>query len=183
MDIILKGKLLSIKENCTTKGETICAGQEAEISISPEELLEQITHKQIGELLEKINLPKELIPNQDRIFIKHIKAHLKEGEEVICKICGKTAEEIINPNYFPHPENQKYCKCKEPRVYEELIKGISTKRNYCEYCHKPLLPKEEKIDPLNYSFADNDHRVLGNKINELIRKLNAKQKNLMRILG
>ena len=27
-------------------------------------------------------------------FEKHIKAHLKDGEEVICKICGKTAKEI-----------------------------------------------------------------------------------------
>jgi hypothetical protein len=29
-------------------------------------------------------------------FISHIQAHLKPGEEVICKICGKTAKEIIN---------------------------------------------------------------------------------------
>ena len=27
-------------------------------------------------------------------FEKHIKSHLQEGEVVICKICGKTAEEI-----------------------------------------------------------------------------------------
>lgn len=27
-------------------------------------------------------------------FVKHIKAHLKKDEEVICKICGKTVEEI-----------------------------------------------------------------------------------------
>ena len=32
----------------------------------------------------------------DNIFIKHIQAHLKPDEEVICKICGKTAKEIIN---------------------------------------------------------------------------------------
>lgn len=31
----------------------------------------------------------------DSIFIKHIKDHLKEGQEVVCKICGKTAKEII----------------------------------------------------------------------------------------
>lgn len=33
----------------------------------------------------------------DNLFINHIQSHLKEGEKVICKICGKTAEEIINP--------------------------------------------------------------------------------------
>ena len=27
-------------------------------------------------------------------FVKHIKAHLKDGQEVICKICGKTVEQI-----------------------------------------------------------------------------------------
>ena len=33
--------------------------------------------------------------SQDNIFIRHIQSHLKEGEEVICKICEKTAKEII----------------------------------------------------------------------------------------
>ena len=37
----------------------------------------------------------EDMKNKDIIFIKHIQSHLKEGEEVICKICGKTAKEII----------------------------------------------------------------------------------------
>lgn len=27
-------------------------------------------------------------------FVNHIQAHLEEGESVICKICGKTIEEI-----------------------------------------------------------------------------------------
>ena len=30
----------------------------------------------------------------DHKFIRHIQAHLKPGEEVICKICGKTVKEI-----------------------------------------------------------------------------------------
>ena len=33
--------------------------------------------------------------NMDTKFIRHIQAHLEEGQEVICKICGKTAKEII----------------------------------------------------------------------------------------
>ena len=32
----------------------------------------------------------------DTIFIKHIQSHLSEGQEVICKICGKTAKEITD---------------------------------------------------------------------------------------
>ena len=35
-----------------------------------------------------------LAESKDDIFIKHIQKHLKEGQEVICKICGKTAKEI-----------------------------------------------------------------------------------------
>ncbi len=30
-----------------------------------------------------------------KFFIDHIHAHLKDGEAVICKICGRTAQEII----------------------------------------------------------------------------------------
>ena len=33
---------------------------------------------------------------KNSIFINHIKDHLKDGEVVICKICGKSSDEIIN---------------------------------------------------------------------------------------
>ena len=33
----------------------------------------------------------------DKQFIEHIQAHLKPGEVVICKICGKTIDEICQP--------------------------------------------------------------------------------------
>jgi hypothetical protein len=32
----------------------------------------------------------------DEIFISHIQNHLQEGQNVVCKICGKTAVEIIS---------------------------------------------------------------------------------------
>lgn len=38
---------------------------------------------------------KLLEKDEDNIFIKHINKHLKEGEEVICKICKKSAKQII----------------------------------------------------------------------------------------
>ena len=37
--------------------------------------------------------PKPL--SRDNIFIEHIQSHLKEGQEVICKICGKSANAIV----------------------------------------------------------------------------------------
>ena len=42
---------------------------------------------------EKIAKLKAKLEGAEK-FEKHIKAHLKDGEEVICKICGKTAKEI-----------------------------------------------------------------------------------------
>ena len=36
----------------------------------------------------------DLRPGKDQLFIDHIKSHLKDGESVICTICGKTVEEI-----------------------------------------------------------------------------------------
>lgn len=38
---------------------------------------------------------KEQDKERDNIFIKHIKSHLAEDEYVICKVCGRKAEEII----------------------------------------------------------------------------------------
>ncbi len=32
----------------------------------------------------------------DEIFISHIQNHLEKGQNVVCKICGKTAIEIIS---------------------------------------------------------------------------------------
>lgn len=48
-------------------------------------------------VLEKKMLEKKLadIKQRDAVFIQHIQSHLRGGEEVICKICGKTAKEII----------------------------------------------------------------------------------------
>ena len=39
------------------------------------------------------NLVRQL--ETDTIFINHIQSHLTKEEKVICKICGKSAEEII----------------------------------------------------------------------------------------
>lgn len=37
----------------------------------------------------------------DRIFIAHIQSHLKPGQEVVCKICGRTAKEICGEKPAP----------------------------------------------------------------------------------
>jgi hypothetical protein len=47
---------------------------------------------------ENLKLGKKLNKNRDTIFIDHVKSHLKDNEFVICKICGKSADEIIKEN-------------------------------------------------------------------------------------
>lgn len=48
-------------------------------------------------LLGWTDLIRDLIVSsgRDRKFIAHIQSHLTEGQEVVCKICGKTAKEIV----------------------------------------------------------------------------------------
>lgn len=60
-----------------------------------------ILHLQIGTVFNEANadmvvgiLNRSEILGADDKFIRHIQAHLKPGEEVICKICGKSAAEI-----------------------------------------------------------------------------------------
>jgi hypothetical protein len=43
---------------------------------------------------------------KNEVFINHIANHLKKGEKVICKICGKTVEEI-----FKEKEFRQVCVC------------------------------------------------------------------------
>ena len=60
----------------------------------------------------------------DKAFIEHIQSHLKNGEEVICKICGKSAREICIEN----------CKCKKFGGFHIPIRGLVI----CDICNKPV---------------------------------------------
>ena len=42
------------------------------------------------------------------VFIKHINAHLKEGEHVICMICNKTVDEIYEEDKAKYVKKGKY---------------------------------------------------------------------------
>lgn len=35
-------------------------------------------------------------PSKEEIFVRHIESHLEKGQEVICKICGKTIDQIAD---------------------------------------------------------------------------------------
>ena len=50
----------------------------------------KLNSEEIMERLEKI----EGRASKSEIFVGHVQNHLKEDEKVICKICGKTIDEI-----------------------------------------------------------------------------------------
>jgi len=47
--------------------------------------------------------------NKGTVFIRHIQQHLAGNEVVICKICGKTVEQI----YEEYKQNQAYRRIKQ----------------------------------------------------------------------
>ena len=96
---------------CSHQFDSALAELESYYVLSDDELRELLPRKRDVDGLDKVYWAKDIIRNnaiddcfkalqgkvpKDNIFISHIQAHLKEGQEVICKICGKTAKEIID---------------------------------------------------------------------------------------
>ena len=48
------------------------------------------------EFFKENYVPADLMKTDGDKFVKHIKSHLHEWEIVICKICGKSINEIVN---------------------------------------------------------------------------------------
>ena len=42
------------------------------------------------------------------IFIQHIQDHLKDGEDVVCKICNKTVDDIYEEDKDKHVKKGRY---------------------------------------------------------------------------
>lgn len=68
-------------------------------SILPKHINNELPHncaidKCIQQLKQAEKEGKICINPPESVFINHIKSHLKEGEFVICKICGKDVAEI-----------------------------------------------------------------------------------------
>lgn len=72
------------------------------------------SHGEHEETIELFELPDL----NDSIFINHIQSHLKDNEDVICKICGKTAIEIISKERV-----KGYCKilANDDKALTEII--------------------------------------------------------------
>lgn len=70
------------------------------MSYSPNQLEFMIEGKNLG-LITFSQSNQEHGITEDTIFINHIQSHLKLGEKVVCKICGKTADEIITSSREP----------------------------------------------------------------------------------
>ena len=89
-------KIISFdKPECTCK-QTAADGSERGWMELTEELRERC--QQLEAELEQVKAENQRIKKQnlaDAIFINHIQLHLSDGDRVICKICGETAEDII----------------------------------------------------------------------------------------
>jgi len=171
------------------------------VNISPRELLEQITHKEIGEILDLINLPREK-SKQDKdgnpIWVK------PQGLNITCDKCGKRITEQ-GALYFSPPDLNAQCTknhiCKE--CYEK-DKPPPITNSLCETCQEickatykrtscPLYKsvcgcgKPEKIKELDYGklcvcdYGDTDKIIehiltLAKKINSIIHFLDKEGK-------
>lgn len=77
-----------------TKGHSnIYYDQEAEEELYGIKPLAEAANNYIIDLNKEVKELKEKLEIAER-FEKHIEEHLNEGEVVICKICGKSANEI-----------------------------------------------------------------------------------------
>lgn len=52
------------------------------------------------------SMPETVEGSKAEQFVRHIEAHLTEGQVVVCKICDKTIDEIYSPNE-PEKETEK----------------------------------------------------------------------------
>ncbi len=68
--------------------------ENATIELSPRELLEQLTHKQIGELLDEINLPQPAKEEKSCKCKPDRKGQLPATPEGLCGKCGKPIKEL-----------------------------------------------------------------------------------------
>lgn len=155
--------------------------QDTTIELSPREFLEQISHKQIGELLKMINLPQ---PQQeesgelkaDEVTLAFFRKYLEMPNGILEDLC----REIIRLKEKPQ---QEFCKCSIPTCQ---ILGKDYDPNFCFHCWKPIHsePKKEieELDrePALSDFISIDTRmkneflIIKDKLNELIRHLNRK---------
>ena len=157
---------------------------EATISLTPQELLEQLTANQLCHLhmeIEKIINPQ---PPQDKDLKKlceatqdgTLKEMFKKQEYCSCPRDYKPGDVIKCDEVFPVPicakchlpirkePPQKYCSCEKPK--EDFNNGVHP--HYC-FCGKPL-PPAKKIEELKTSgFHSPEEYRLIDKLNEVIR--------------
>jgi hypothetical protein len=102
----------------------------------------------------------------DRIFIGHIQSHLQEGEKVVCKICGRTAEEITGqaaPSPAAHPLS---------KLTENMVDMTPEQHKAADECLKelihgtpaPTIKKDLTVGPSAEGYWDNSgqhHPAIG----------------------
>ena len=68
------------------------------------------------------------------VFVEHVINHLRVGEEVICKICGKTVAEIAAESSQPAVQ----ADAQKPCPLCEMMMRPDHSFNYCFQCGRDL---------------------------------------------
>ncbi len=150
-EIKLKGRLLSPIINKNTNEIRLArVGEEAEIILTPRELLEQLTHKEVGGLLDLINLPQ---PKQ------------KEPIFFDCTLT-KFAEQLDVPLW----KAMEFGKYFQPK--QELPKKKIERLNLPCFVHDYFLQHKDGFVSKALQVLNDHIGMLETKLNETIDKLN-----------
>ena len=96
----------------------------------------------------------------DRIFIGHIQSHLQEGEKVVCKICGRTAEEITGQAApSPAPTIKKDLTVEVEEAMEKIItrlegRGCSEEIDVIKAALRPKVVSRDVVKDIIDSLID-----------------------------
>ena len=71
-----------------------------------------------------------------RKFIDHIKDHLKDSEEVVCKICGKTVDEIFEGEVRIYNSNNTVYDISHEKEHKHLY-TVHIEEVKCAICGEP----------------------------------------------
>ncbi len=183
--IIVKGKLIRANQPLTGWGvEVPMEGTEATIELSPRELLEQIPHAQIAELLEMINLPQPQQehskqnkdgnpiwekPQQDKCPKEAKSEKTFELEEILHRLLSRYKEGIIS-----------YTIKGESHWDKELEISCTVKeiKRWAEQSEKGELASKEEIEKIisevtfvTYAFEEDRKTNLKKLMDEPIRAI------------
>lgn len=121
----IKGKCINAWGTGNYTGEMT---SQAEIELTPRELLEQITHKDVGDLLDEINLPKEKSDKIPFCECKEPKEYIERssatGDKNYTGLCVKCMKPIKKPDKIEEFDRKDFCNSVRDMVIIDKINEL-----------------------------------------------------------